>query len=135
MNRWRTIGLVLGAAGLADAVYLASESLNPQIPLYCPAVGLVNCGYVTSSTYSRFAGVPVAVLGVGWFALMFALVALDRPGPNYALIPLWLLGVVSVGYLASIEAFVVHSICPYCTFAHVAGLLMGVPAFKLALAD
>ncbi len=135
MAHWRLFGLVLGIAGLVDSVYLAWEALNPQVPLYCPAVGIVNCGNVTSSTFSRFGGVPVGLLGAAWFVIMLVLLAFDRPGLNYVLIPLWLLGVVSVGYLASVELFVIHSICPYCTFAHVAGLLMGVPAFKLALAD
>ncbi len=135
MNRWRSLGLVLGSVGIIDSVYLASEAINPQIPLYCPTVGILNCGAVTSSTYSRFAGVPVAFLGLGWFVIMVAIIVVNKPALNYALIPLWLLGTVGVGYLVFVEEFVLHAICPYCTLAHIVGLLMGAPAFKLALTE
>lgn len=135
MKRWRIFGLVLGIAGLADSLYLAAESINPEIPLYCPSVGILNCAPVTTSSFSRFIGVPVAVIGLVWFVLMLAIISLDKPGLNYALIPLWVLSAVSVGYLVSVELFILHAICPYCTLAHILGLLMGVPAFKLALAD
>ena len=135
MNKWRSVGLVLGLVGIIDGVYLAIESINPKIPLYCPSFGIVNCGTVTSSTFSRFAGVPVAFLGLGWFVVMVAVIAVNKPTLNYALIPLWLLGLVGVGYLVFIEQFALHAICPYCTLAHIMGLLMGAPAFKLALAE
>lgn len=135
MTRWRSVGLVLGAIGVLDAVYLALESVNSKIPLVCPTVGIVNCGAVTSSTYSRFAGIPVAFLGLAWFVVMIVLMSLNKPSLNLALIPIWLLSVVGVGYLVFIEQFVLHAICPYCTLAHITGLLMGLPAFKLALAS
>ena len=135
MNRWRNIGLALGLVGIVDGIYLASESINPNVPLICPSFGILNCGAVTSSTFSRFAGIPVAFLGLGWFVIMVGIIAVNKPTLNYALIPLWLLGVVGVGYLVFIEQFVLHAICPYCTLAHILGLVMGAPAFKLALAE
>ncbi len=56
----------------------------------------MNRGHVTSSTFSRFGGVLVGLLGAVWFATMLATLVLNRPGQDYALIPLWLLGAVSV---------------------------------------
>ena len=130
---WRTVGLVLGLAGLIDSLYLSAESLSSQVPLYCPSGGIVNCVTVTSSEYSRFAGVPVAVLGASWFAVMLLLFALNRPAMNYALVPLWAIGMVFVGYLVFAELVLVHAICPYCTVAHALAVLMVWPAFKLGL--
>ena len=135
MDRWRSFGLTLGLVGIVDGVYLALESVNSSIPLYCPTIGIVSCGTVTSSTYSRLGGVPVAFLGLAWFVVMVAILAANRPPLNLVMIPLWFVGLVGVGYLVFIEQFVIHSICPYCTLAHVLGLIMGAPAFKIALAD
>jgi len=129
--RWRNVGLVLASIGLVDALYLTAESLNPQIPLYCPSGGIVNCATLTSSAFSRFAGVPVAVLGATWFCLMVLIFAVNDESLNYALIPLWALAVVGVGYLVFTELFVVHAICPYCTLAHVLGISLIIPAAEI----
>lgn len=131
MRRWRSTGLLLASVGFIDALYLTVESLYPQIPLYCPSSGFVNCAVITSSTYSRFAGVPVAILGAAWFGLVLMILALDRESLNYALIPLWALAMVGVGYLVFVEWFIIHAICPYCTFAHVLGISLIIPAAKL----
>lgn len=135
MNRWRAAGLALGVAGLVDAAYLTSESLNPSIPLYCPSSGLINCGTVTSSVYSHMAGIPVAVLGLAWFAVALAIVGLNKPSLNYLLLPLWAAGVAFAGYLIFAEVFLLHAICPYCTFAHIVAILMGLPFAKMVLGE
>ena len=132
-GHWRNVGLALGLVGAIDGLYLSIESMNSRIPLYCPTVGMVNCGAVTSSTFSKFAGVPVSFLGLAWFAVMVLVFAVNRPALNSALVPLWLIGLVGVGYFVFIEQFALHAICPYCTLAHLLGILMGAPAFKLGL--
>ena len=132
---WRRVGLALAAAGLVDALYLTAESLSPQIPLYCPPEGFVSCVTITSSTFSRFAGVPVAVFGAVWFGLVLAIFAVDREGLNYGLIPLWGLAAVGAAYLIFVELFIIHAICPYCTLAHVLGLAVIVPGAKLVFGE
>ena len=127
------MGLLLALVGLVDGIYLTVDSLNPQVPLYCPSGGIINCATLTSSAYSRFGGVPVAILGATWFALVLVIIALNRPSLNYALIPLWVVAVVFAGYLIFTELFVIHAICPYCTLAHVLGIALVVPIAKLVL--
>lgn len=133
MKRWRAVGLVLSLIGLVDAIYLLSEELNPQIPLYCPTTGVVNCGSVTTSAYSHFLGIPVALLGVLFFAAMLVLIAIDNPILDYLLVPLWASGVAFAGYLIYVEIVVLGAICPYCTLAHGLAMLLAVPAIKLTL--
>jgi uncharacterized membrane protein len=135
LTQWRNVGLVVAVIGFVDALYLTAESLNTQIPLYCPSGGIVNCATVTSSTFSRFAGIPVAVLGATWFGLILLVFAINNESLNYALIPLWALAVVGDGYLIFIELFVVHAICPYCTLAHALGISLIIPAAKLVFAE
>ena len=135
MTHWRSVGLAIALAGLIDSLYLTADSLDARVPLYCPSAGIVNCATLTASTFSRLDGVPVAVLGATWFGLMVMVLAINHESLNYALIPLWAMGVVGVGYLVFTELFVVNAICPYCTLAHVLGISLIIPAAKLVFAD
>ncbi len=135
MARWRLFGLVVSAVGLVDAIYLLSDSLFPSVQLYCPTSGAINCALVTSSSYSRFAGIPVALLGVLFFAGMLVVMWLNNPTLNYVLMPMWMIGVIFVGYLVYAEVFALDAICLYCTLDHILALLLGVPAIKLTLGD
>lgn len=134
MDRWRAAIIVIGAVGLADAAYLSADVLSPQAVLYCPTTGIVNCITVTQSAYSEFLGVKVAYLGLAWFAAVIALTLLaNRVPPEYALLPLWGLGVVFVLYLVLLEIFVLNAVCVYCTVAHALALVLGLPIIKVAL--
>ncbi len=134
MKGWRAVGIGLAGAGVADSLYLLAEALNAQVTLYCPTIGIVNCVAVTSSEYSRFLGVPVALLAVFWFITMMSLFIINSGSLNHLLLPLWVVGLVFVGYLIFVELFLLHAICPYCTLAHAAGILLGAPSIRLALA-
>ena len=133
MIPWRRIGLALGAIGLVDSLYLSANSLDESVQLVCPNTGVINCGTVTSSLYSRVLGIPVALLGAIWFAIMVALIYTNRPSYTIVLVPLWVSGMAFAGYLIFVELSVLHAICLYCTLAHVIAVLHGAPAIKLAL--
>lgn len=133
MERWRKVAVVLSSIGIIDGTYLTADSLFPSIPIICPSVGIINCGTVTTSSYSRLLGVPVALLGTLFFVTMLGLVLLNRPSTNILMVPLWFSGVAFAGYLIFVELFVLRAICPYCTLAHSLAVLIGIPAFKLAL--
>jgi uncharacterized membrane protein len=100
MARWRTLALALASVGGVDGIYLSVDSIDASIPLICPSGGIVNCGTVTSSSYSRFLGVPVAILGTLWFVAMLALVYLDKPSLSLLLLPLWVSGWPSLATLS-----------------------------------
>lgn len=134
MDKWKLTITVLGAVGLVDSAYLVSDVLSPQVALYCPSTGLVNCIKLTQSPYSEFLGVRVAYLGLGWFAAVVVLALLyDWLPAEYTLLPLWALGAVFVSYLVFIEIFVLQAICSYCTIAHALALILGIPIVKLVL--
>jgi uncharacterized membrane protein len=126
--------LVLASVGLVDSAYLWISSLA-KTPPFCPTYGAIDCGAVTSSPFSHVFGVSVALLGLLWFAAMLGLAAWRPSFFPYLALPLWLVGMLTVGYLVYIEAFVLHAVCVYCTLAHVCNILMGVPVLRLTLSE
>ena len=126
-------GLVLCLAGLGVATYLTIEHFNTSLQLACPDTGRINCQKVTTSQYSRVAGIPVAVLGVVYFVVALALFlprAWRSPSPTLRLARLgWLgIGLVTVLYLVWAEFFGVSAICLWCTSVHVITFLLFVLA-------
>lgn len=118
------MALVLAVAGLAVSAYLTVEHYTASTTLACPDTGVVNCQKVTTSSQSHVFGIPVAVLGLVFFAAMTAL-NLPRlwrtPDRRLHLVRLTIaaVGVVSVLYLLGVELFVVDAICLWCTAVHV----------------
>ncbi|MBF4161547.1 vitamin K epoxide reductase family protein [Nocardioides sp. CBS4Y-1] len=137
--RWTTF--VLAVAGLGIAAYLTYEHVTGSTSLACPATGRIDCAKVTSSSYSSVLGIPVELLGLGFFV---ALVALTSP-------PAWrsrhravdalrwaavVAGLVAVFYLVWAELYRIHAICLWCTGVHVIVVLEFVAVlFAYALHD
>lgn len=109
--------VALSLAGLALATYLSVTYLSGA-DLACGVGG--GCGAVTTSEYSRFLGIPVALLGVAGYAalLLGSLAALGLPQPP-ALLRWGLAGFACAGfafsaYLTATQAFLIGSYCVYC---------------------
>lgn len=125
----RVSTLVLSVLGLVAAAYLSFEHLTSSTSLACPETGRVNCVKVTTSSYSSFLGIPVALLGLVFFLVLLPLVL---PVAWRAASPLvhrarltWVsIGLVSVLYLVWAELFRIHAICLWCTGVHVAAALV-----------
>jgi len=112
-------GVILAAldiVGLVIAAYLSVVELGGGVP-YCGA--LHGCETVAQSEYSRIAGVPVAVYGVGLSLILLALaiawIRTDRPGLLDAHYGLSLIGVIFEIYFLSLQVFVIHAVCVWCT--------------------
>src|SRR5262245_20779996 len=108
--RWAMpASLGLSVAGLGVSIYLTIEHFTRSTTLACPATGIVNCQKVTQSGQSSFLGIPVALLGALYFAVMVA-VTLTAAWRSTKLARLRLglagLGVVFVLYLVYAEFFI-----------------------------
>ncbi len=108
---------VLSLIGLALATYLSVAYLSGA-GVACGVSG--GCGAVTTSEYSRFLGIPVALLGVGGYAalLLGSLAALGLPQPP-TLLRWGLAGIACAGfafsaYLTATQVFLIGSYCVYC---------------------
>ena len=123
--RWPgVVGSVACLAGLGVAGYLTYEHYSGSASLVCSDKGIVNCLEVTTSTYSKFLGIPVAVLGLVFFAVMLPLqlpYMWRRSDPALRNVRLaWAtVGLVSVLYLLYTELFRIDAICLWCTAVHV----------------
>ena len=123
--RWiAPAALTAAAAGLAVSAYLTIAHYTQTVTLACPATATINCEKVTSSAQSELLGIPVAVLGLVFFAAMSALAipAAWRPGrPRLRLARLGVaaLGVCFVARLVYAELFEIDAICLWCTVVHV----------------
>jgi uncharacterized membrane protein len=123
--------LGLSVLGLLVALYLTYEHFTQNATLACSASGVVNCQKVTESPWSTFVGVPVAVLGVVFFAVM-ALLCRPRlfhaAGRSWDVVRLaWCgVGLAFALYLVWAELFHIGAICLWCTAVHVVTFLLFV---------
>ena len=137
--RWAAPATVVtSAVGLALSVYLSIEHFTASTTLACPETGVVNCQKVTTSEESTVIGVPLAVLGVVFFAAMLlaGLPAAWR-SPSLALrrgrVLLAAAGAAAVIYLVYVELFVVDALCLWCTAVHAVALAgFGIVSFATA---
>lgn len=107
---------VLDVVGLLIAGYLSVVELGGGVPACGPLRG---CETVALSEYSRIGGIPVAVFGVGLSLILLALalawIRTDRPGLLDAHYGLSLVGVLFEIYFLTLQVFVIHAVCVWCT--------------------
>ena len=125
----------LSLAGLVLATYLSVAYLSGA-GVACGVDG--GCGAVTTSEYSRFLGVPVALLGVGGYAILLlgSLAALGLAQPP-AIMRWGIAGIAAIGfafsaYLTATQAFLIGSYCVYCLTS--ASLMTAIMLLTLAAA-
>lgn len=124
---------ILSLFGLFVALYLYLWKLGIVGTLAC---GTGGCETVQLSTYSRFLGVEVPLIGLGGYLtlLVLSLAALQRPDDARWPRLLLLLAGIGLGftaYLTYLELFVIHAICRWCVGS--AAIITGI--FLAALLD
>jgi len=120
--------------GLLVSAYLTFLSFNP--PSSCPVgdFGSFSCNEVLWSEYSHFYGVSVALLGLIWFIIAAGLLVVAWRNERFVRIVFaWsMLGAAGVVVFVYTEIFLLGSICPLCTIAHISGLaILALSAFAL----
>lgn len=131
---WTQAGLAV--LGLLVSLYLTWIKVSGG-SAYCAGVG--DCDTVQSSIYSEMSGLPIALFGAGFYAIVLILTMVrrrvTRQQAEYALLGqlmLVLAGTLYSGYLTYIELYVLEAICPYCVVsAIIVTLLLALSAFDL----
>jgi uncharacterized membrane protein len=124
-QRWLVItSFVLAILGLAVSIYLTIDHYTSIAPLACPENATINCVKVTTSTYSKLAGVPVALLGLLFYVAMVVLCSPWLWRARQAWLTQVRIGAASTGvlfvfYLIWAELFQIQAICLWCTSVHV----------------
>jgi uncharacterized membrane protein len=140
--RWAsTAGTLIAAAGVVVAGDLTYAHYHGATVLACPDRGIVNCAKVTTSSYSVIAGVPVAVIGLAYFAVMVVLELpwswrLPLAGLRGLRLAAAAAGAAMAIWLVYVELFRLDAICLYCTAVHGLALaLFAVTALGAAWTD
>jgi uncharacterized membrane protein len=123
----RSVVLVLAVAGVAVSTYLTIQHFDAGVTLACPASATINCEKVTTSEYSKLAGIPVALLGLLFFVAMvatFVPFVARWSRIDQARLGASMLGICFVLYLVWAELFRIDAICLWCTGVHVLTLLL-----------
>jgi protein-disulfide isomerase/uncharacterized membrane protein/rhodanese-related sulfurtransferase len=110
--------LALSLLGLFDSLYLLWVYTSPSRPIVCLGTG---CDAVRASSYAHLFGLPLPAFGVACYAVLALLILaedlvsaeLGRP-TQYAVAGISCVGFLFSIYLTSLEAFVIHSWCPWC---------------------
>ena len=102
---------VVALAGVAVAGYLTYVHYRPE-SLICTGGG--GCETVQESTYAELLGLPVALLGLGAYLVVFALLYWDTELARTVAAGVSLGGLAFAGYLVAVQAFVVDAWCIWC---------------------
>ncbi len=107
---------VLDVIGLLIALYLSTVELGGGVPYCGPLHG---CETVAASEYSKILGIPVAVYGVVLslvlLTLAIAWIRTDKPALLDVHYGLSLIGVIFEVYFLTLQVFVIHALCIWCT--------------------
>jgi hypothetical protein len=76
------VALAVCAIGFLVVDLLTIEAFTTGVTLACPEGETINCAKVTESEWSKLFGIPVAPLGLAFFAGMAWLSAVDVPAPR-----------------------------------------------------
>ena len=131
----RNVIAILSLAGVFLATYLTLFKLGYIGSLAC---GTGACEKVQTSRWARFAGAPVALWGVGFYAAMFTASLAGSFGTlvesrkvSLALVAMSAWGVLFSAWLTYLELVKIDAICRFC----VASALLVATLFVLSLAD
>jgi uncharacterized membrane protein len=132
------LGSILAAwIGLIDSAYLTWIKLTNNVAA-CGGIG--DCDVVNNSRYAQIGPIPIALLGMGAFLLILALLYWEKRDPRsvevsrYGVFLLALIGTLYSGYLTYVEVAILKAICPLCVLsALMLVVLLGLSAWRLNL--
>lgn len=135
-ERWQArLIQLLSVPGLLVAFYLLLYH-NGSLVATCSIGTWEDCGLVSGpdAPYSSFGPIPVALIGLIGYGLIFLLTWLaDWLAPVEDWLPELLIGTIGLALLLTIgltalEVFVIHAVCRYCLVSAVIILLMFILA-------
>lgn len=124
--------IILSIVGIVDTTYLTFEHYSNTIP-HCADVAFVDCGAVLRSVYSVVFGVPLTLIGLGYYLTTFLLASFGLLRRNQLAIALTI-GLSMGGFLFSLvllylQIWVIGAICLYCTLSGVTSTLIFLTTF------
>ncbi|MBI2572235.1 vitamin K epoxide reductase family protein [Candidatus Woesearchaeota archaeon] len=136
IRKLKIILIVLSVVGILISIYLVSNHYNTGGSV-CDISKTISCSLANGSIYSKFAGIPVSILGLAWFAVV-AYLAMQLRGKTQTTIPLLMawsfMGLGAIFYFIYAEISV-RALCLACTAAHLLILIILGISWKLWKAE
>lgn len=118
MDKWLNKALlVLVVIGLLVSIYMTIYKFTGNDGM---CVGSGDCKTVNASVYSEIYGIPVALVGVGGYAAILAMLLYEkrndflRKNATMILFGFALMGFTFTVYLIYVEAAILKAYCPFC---------------------
>ena len=130
---WLAAFALLGLAFASASTWVHYRILNdPLYSSFCDVNATFSCTEAYTSRFGAFAGVPVALLGLLFFAMVLGLIALSSRSKEASanlsgyVFALSTIGLAAVLYLAYSSYFILHVVCLLCvgTYVAVIGLFL-----------
>lgn len=114
--KWVSFSLLtVSFVGFLDSFYLTTKHYSGTA-LNCSL--LHGCEQVTTSQYSTFFNIPIALLGVLYYLTIFILISLYLDTKNKRILTilpfLTPIGFLASGYFVYLQLFTIKAICIYC---------------------
>lgn len=128
----RYLIIALALIGLGIMIYLTYiHYANKQS--FCDISENVSCDVVTTSIYSEIFGLPVSVLGLGYFILILFLIFLKKqPTVFQSIFFITLFVLIPSLYLSSLELFVIKALCILCETSKLLMILILAVSYRVA---
>ena len=117
------LAIALSILGLLVSIYMTIYKLTDNEKM---CVGSGGCSVVNNSRYSEVSGIPVAVLGVGGYAAILAVLLLERRNKFFEqncsilFFGLSITGFLFTVWLIYVEIALIKALCPFCLTSQVA---------------
>lgn len=127
---------LLSFVGAGLSFYLTYLHFVPEASTICQLGELFDCDVVNKSQYSEILGIPVSILGAGYYIAMFIFSALfswkndlfkgvDLHDLFRGAFVVTAAGIAFSLYLTYVEAFVLYAFCIFCVVQQIIILIMG----------
>ena len=116
-KRLSNIAIALTIVGLLVSIYMTIYKFTDNEKM---CIGSGGCSVVNSSRYSEVSGIPVAVLGVGGYAAILAVLLLERRNKFFEqngtmlFFGLSITGFLFTVWLIYVEIALIKALCPFC---------------------
>ncbi|MGE5249247.1 MAG: vitamin K epoxide reductase family protein [Bacteroidota bacterium] len=125
MNKWlyRTL-VALTVLGLLVSIYMTIYKLTDNNAM---CLGSGDCSAVNASRYAEVNGIPVALIGVGGYGAILALLYFETRGGDFLkqngtllVFGLALTGFIFTVWLIYVEIALIKALCPFCVTSQIA---------------
>lgn len=123
MDKWLTRGsTALAVLGMLVSIYMTIFKLTDNASM---CLGNGGCSVVNSSIYSEVSGIPVAVIGVGGYLVILAVLLIEnrdnffKQNAPIIIFGLALIGFLFTLYLIYVEVALIHALCPFCVTSQI----------------